>query len=399
MDCDVTRTLSGLAALAVLWLTPIEVSAQTVLFSENEAVEDQADVADALSAGADGLPVEVIRERYPNSAVKIEREVTQDTQGNYINHGSWKMWDERGTPIAQGQFHLGDRDGLWTRWYRSRDARIFSEPPFKSYAGPFVSQATFSTGQLDGEWAIYDSKQRKISSINFDDGERHGPAVWWHSNGQKKFEAVYAAGVIDGELNEWQPDGAVVRTETYQDGHKLASKTAHHDAARGRSRRSKAANQAAKKSEGMYLFARLMTKTPDDWWNAVFATYEPQGDDLRHGPWVEWFDNGRKRVEGAYKHDAPVGTFTWWYTNGQKALEGGYEDGKQEGSWTWWHENGQKATDGRFLAGHPTGKWGWWLENGKVAQSADFTEAARAASDLPASEYEALLPSLPSVPR
>src|SRR5262249_42136481 len=29
---------------------------------------------------------EVIRERYPNSAIKIERHVTQDAEGNYYNH-------------------------------------------------------------------------------------------------------------------------------------------------------------------------------------------------------------------------------------------------------------------------------------------------------------------------
>ena len=41
----------------------------------------------------DGAEIEVIRERYPNRSVKIEREVTQDAEGNYVNHGSWKMWD------------------------------------------------------------------------------------------------------------------------------------------------------------------------------------------------------------------------------------------------------------------------------------------------------------------
>ena len=61
------------------------------------------------------LVTELIKERYPNGRVKIAREVTQDNHGNYINHGSWKMWDERGTLVAQGQYHEGQRTGLWNR--------------------------------------------------------------------------------------------------------------------------------------------------------------------------------------------------------------------------------------------------------------------------------------------
>jgi hypothetical protein len=36
----------------------------------------------------DASEMEVIRERFPNGSIRIEREVTQDADGNYINHGS-----------------------------------------------------------------------------------------------------------------------------------------------------------------------------------------------------------------------------------------------------------------------------------------------------------------------
>src|SRR5262245_30634896 len=82
----------------------------------------------------DGTSVEVIKERFPGGAVKIEREVTQDAQGNYINHGTWKMWDQKGNVVAQGQYDRGNRTGEWIRWYRSvTEAELLSKPPYQQF--------------------------------------------------------------------------------------------------------------------------------------------------------------------------------------------------------------------------------------------------------------------------
>src|SRR5215469_2449125 len=103
--------------------------------------------------------IEVIRERFPNGSIRIEREVTQDADGNYVNHGSWKMFDERGTILAEGHYRNGERDGTWNRWYRVKEAELFTKVPYSQFTGPFVSQASFRNGKLHGKWAIYDSKQ------------------------------------------------------------------------------------------------------------------------------------------------------------------------------------------------------------------------------------------------
>src|SRR5262245_59309468 len=69
---------------------------------------------------ADEQPmVEVVRERYPDGKVKIERDVTVDADGNYVNHGAWRMWDDSGRLVAEGQFAMGRRSGQWSRsWSR-----------------------------------------------------------------------------------------------------------------------------------------------------------------------------------------------------------------------------------------------------------------------------------------
>ena len=66
---------------------------------------DESTTTDGADTVSNGHP-EVIKERYPSGEVKIEREVTQDAGGNYLNHGAWKMFDERGNLVAQGEYRL-----------------------------------------------------------------------------------------------------------------------------------------------------------------------------------------------------------------------------------------------------------------------------------------------------
>ena len=306
-------------------------------------------------------PVEIIQERYPNGSVKIKRGVTQDRDGNYILHGIWQMWDERGTLISEGEYRNNVRHGTWNRWYRGDESRLFTSRPYDQFQAPFVSQGAFQDGRLHGKWTIFDSKQRKVSEIEFVDGQRDGKAIFWYANGKPMREGNYRNGVINGEYFEWNVDGKLVMKETFQEGRKLAPKVEYH-----------AANQ--KKSEGMYLHAKIVVKTHDDWWNAVLAEYTTQGKDEKHGRWTAWFSNGQKMVEGEYEHNLQVGEFTWWFENGQKRLAGSYQKGKQEGTWTWWHQNGQKSTQGQFAEGNPSGPWAWWKNDGKLTQKANYSE-------------------------
>ncbi len=328
---------------------------------------------DPSSAGdeSESQGPELIKERFPNGATRIERQVTQDAQGNYLNHGSWKMSDERGNLVAQGQYEYGNRTGEWIRWYRSvSDANILSKPPYKNFAGPFISQATFKNDKLDGLWTIYDGKTHKISQWTFTDGKRNGPSTWWYPNGKKMRKAQFKNGDMDGQYVEWAPDGSPKIQETYQEGRKLAVKTSYHKG-------------NAKKSEGTYLFAKDVEHSPDDWWNCTLITTVKTGKDEKHGHWVSWFVSGQKQLEGTYEHDVQVGPFTWWHSNGQKALAGHFDHGKQDGVWTWWHANGQKSIEGEYARGNPTGRWTWWQEDGRVVQSADLSTSEGVVIDTP----------------
>ena len=63
----------------------------------------------------------------PNGNVKIEREVTTDADGNYVNHGAWRMWDDAGKLVAEGRYEMGRRSGQWTRWWDRDESPLLGE--------------------------------------------------------------------------------------------------------------------------------------------------------------------------------------------------------------------------------------------------------------------------------
>ena len=87
--------------------------------------------------------VETIRERFPDGRLKIEREVTTDSAGNYVNHGTWRMWDAGGDLVAEGRYEMGRRTGHWMRRFHRDEAAVLSTAPFDQFEAPFVAKATF----------------------------------------------------------------------------------------------------------------------------------------------------------------------------------------------------------------------------------------------------------------
>jgi antitoxin component YwqK of YwqJK toxin-antitoxin module len=300
--------------------------------------------------------IEVIRERYPDGVVKIEREVTTDAEDNYVNHGAWRMWKPTGELVAEGRYEFGKRVGPWTRTFDREDAAILSTAPFDQFKAPFLSRATFHSDQLDGEWTIADADARKCSCVTLKNGKRNGAAWLWLPTGEVYREATFRNGLPVGELRERGSDGELKTVATYVGGQQLMNKVINFP-----------------ESERMQLEAECIVATttddsPDDFWELRFAEYSVRGEDQRHGRWRTWYSNGQMQAAGFFQFGRESGEFTWWHANGQEAAQGTYVDGRPDGRWTWWHPNGQKATDGQYSHGEMVGLWRTWADDGRLVQ-------------------------------
>ncbi len=303
---------------------------------------------------------EIIRQRYPDGKIQIEREVAQDTNGNYYNDGIWKLLNKQGQPLAEGQFAKGRMSGFWKRWHPATSSGIFATEPYNRFNGPFLSTATFVDGRLDGMWTMYDRDRKKIFEIPYLQGKRNGTAQWWLPNGVPMREVTFYNDVMEGSLKEWDFQRKLVRHDEFVGGKKILRQTSYFRGKR-------------KETENLYLSGPLELDGEDDWWAARSAEYRAVGDPVQHGPAKAWHENEQKKMQGQYRDGMRVGTFDWWHANGQRQLTGSYQNGEKTGQWTWWHDNGFKSIEGSYTDDTPTGIWTWWNEDGTVQSSKDLT--------------------------
>ncbi len=301
--------------------------------------------------------VELIRERYPDGKVRIERQVTLNNEGNYVNHGAWKQFSTDGDVVAEGQYHFGERSGMWTRWLGYRDTSMLSDFPFKQFKAPFMSQANFVNGKMDGEWTITDANDRKVMQVSLKDGDRNGPTTIWLPNGKVYHQMTYDHAVPVGDELDINPKtGELMKTASFDNGRKIVTRTEQY--ARSRQLR----------SEINYLAAKSVEKTPDDFWTTTPAKFASDGSDLRHGSAKTWYSNGQLEEEGSYENGKKTGRFTYWHENGQVATTGEYHDDQPAGNWVWYYENGQKSVIGKYQDGKLVGSWRWWDDEGKLTK-------------------------------
>lgn len=76
---------------------------------------------------------------------------------------------------------------------------------------------------------------------------------------------------------------------------------------------------------------------------------------------VEWYENGKKKLQKKYKDVTQDYKLIEWYKNGNKKKESFYEDGEKSGEFKEWYENGKKKVIGNYNDGE---KWTYWYENG-----------------------------------
>ncbi len=116
---------------------------------------------------------------------------------------------------------------------------------------------------------------------------------------------------------------------------------------------------------------------------------------ILHGPYVSFYHDGKKKVEGYYKEGEPFGIWKFYYENGrlkksadrENAQNGNwnffYEDGSihmqgtfinnvREGDWKFFYEDGTIKSTGAFKNGEKDGLWKYFSEDGKLRSESEY---------------------------
>jgi len=323
-------------------------------------------------------------------------------QGIYqrgLRHGEWNIsLDDR--LLSAGPYERGKRQGVWKSYYA--DGSLREEVTYRQDRrdGPVVrwhpgrikmEQGQYQNDQPHGRWTYWDATGFRYQQGAFAQGLREGEWTFWHRNGRTFRREQYRRGVQEGPFVEFHPDGVTVAQQgEMRDGQP-----------HGPWKQFSADGGLA--AEGAYVQGLR-----DGVWKPYFATSPGQPPQVhkeetfvagkRHGPYVEyyedgtpnergqyednkrtgkwtaWYPNGKLESEGLWQNDLQYGTWTFWYDNGQKHSDGDYRDGLQQGEWKHYYEDGGLLMVGPFVDGAAHGRWTYYHRNGKVQQSGEFAQ-------------------------
>jgi len=95
-------------------------------------------------------------------------------------------------------------------------------------------------------------------------------------------------------------------------------------------------------------------------------------DGNRHGPRVSWYPTGQIWARGEYDNERENGTWTAWWQNGFRQREWQMVRGTWHGLFTEWHDNGEKKMEFEYVEGLKQGPMTIWDPEGKVIHKTEF---------------------------
>ena len=266
-----------------------------------------------------------------NNGLKKYKVTYKDGEQN----GLYTKWYENGQKKYECNWTDGIEDGLWMEWYENGNQR---------YEGPVYNGEPCCNGKLI-YW--YENGQ-KSSETNFKDGIEHGLKIRWYDNGNKEKEYRVNNGSMDGYYIGWDENGNItydgmmcldgdVWEKIYTKGIVISKNFSGNCYEK---------DEKPIKCQDKYFEGWDVTKINID--STIIVI---QGK--LHGPQIEFYDNGQKKIETTYIYGENNGPFTKWYESGKKERIGYFKNGELHGTFKSYNEDGRVMGYQEYLDGVP----------------------------------------------
>jgi antitoxin component YwqK of YwqJK toxin-antitoxin module len=222
-----------------------------------------------------------------------------------------EFYEDGKTLLAEYGYLEGDKDtrgylqGPYTRWWKN---------------GKLHFKTAYKMDKQDGAYESWDENGKPMDKGVYKDDEREGTwTTWPQDKPGAKFEREYKAGDYHGVVKRWNTSGVLICEETYADG-------------------------------------------------------------VRNGPLKRWFDSGKLSEEGSYAAGKQTGTWKYWQESRQldgKVLywlneEATYRNDVRNGPYRNYYVSGRLVREGNYVNGNNDGVWKEWCETDYEGKSYYF---------------------------
>ena len=325
-----------------------------------------------------GLLCEIIT--YKKGFVMTREAINRyDREGK--KHGYWKTFFDDWSVHTECYYRHGMRDGFYKEYDEKGNLKKITkfvndvEQVVESDMKPLVVQheyypngkvkreASFRDGKREGVWREFDEQGNVLNSQTYQkgvlvgqgivdiDGKRRGLFKEFYPDNSLRAEGVFVDGLRSGEWKVYYHNGQIQEIGSYQEGQPDGIWTWYYD-------------NGQKQIEEQFFKG-----TP----NGSYKEYDSRGniivtgtyfDGMKNGKWTE--EIGDMRTKGEYRNDKQVGEWVSYYDNDKLAFKGTFNAGYPDGEHFFYYQNGRLREIQKYAAGVKHGDWKKYLDTGEL---------------------------------
>ena len=325
-----------------------------------------------------GLLCEIIT--YKKGFVMTREAINRyDREGK--KHGYWKTFFDDWSVHTECYYRHGMRDGFYKEYDEKGNLKKITkfvndvEQVVESDMKPLIVQheyypngkvkreASFRDGKREGVWREFDEQGNVLNSQTYQkgvlvgqgivdiDGKRRGLFKEFYPDNSLRAEGVFVDGLRSGEWKFYYHNGQIQEIGSYQEGQPDGIWTWYYD-------------NGQKQIEEQFFKG-----TP----NGSYKEYDSRGniivtgtyfDGMKNGKWTE--EIGDMRTKGEYRNDKQVGEWVSYYDNDKLAFKGTFNAGYPDGEHFFYYQNGRLREIQKYAAGVKHGDWKKYLDTGEL---------------------------------
>lgn len=358
----------------------------------------------------------------------------KSSEGILINgkpDGYWKTYYENGVLKSEGNRKNFQLDSIWK--FYSDSGKLTLEINYAqgkkngkriSYKQNYTSIEDFKDDKKNGYSLIYDSKNRLLKKIFFENGNEEGYAYEYdstltvitlteykagfiikedyinrkdpegrkqgkfktfHANGRIKEEMLYKNNILFGYYKKYDENGNILSIKKYENGKEIKDvpelmsldiKKDYYSSGRVKS-------IGSYKNDVPEGVRREFNEKGEISKSYIFSNGKMIGEGIidqsgvKQGDWKEFYENGQKKAEGKYTGGKKIGNWVYYFPDGKIEQKGKYLPGdKADGLWVWYFNNGQIEREEEFVSGKEEGFFREYSDSGKLIASGNMLDGA-----------------------
>lgn len=296
-------------------------------------------------------------------------------------HGYWKTFFDDWSVRTECYYRHGMRDGFYKEYDEKGNLKKITkyvndvEQVLESDMKPLIVQheyypngkvkreASFRDGKREGVWREFDEQGNVLNSQTYQkgvlvgqgivdtDGKRRGLYKEFYPDSTLRAEGVFVEGQRSGEWKFYYHNGQVQEIGFYNEGQPDGIWTWYYE-------------NGQKQIEEQFFKG-----TP----NGSYKEYDSRGntivtgtyfDGMKNGKWIE--EIGDMRTQGEYRNDKQVGEWVSYYDNDKLAFKGTFNAGYPDGEHFFYYQNGRLREIQKYAAGVKHGDWKKYLDTGEL---------------------------------